>query len=53
VPGPARAAGKLIVDPVKLRAVCRMGGITYGRVTELYDMRRPDGKGSYPPPAGK
>jgi hypothetical protein len=34
-------SGKLIVDPVKLQPVCRLGGVTYGRVTELYDIPRP------------
>lgn len=40
--------GKLVVDPVKLQPVCRLGGFTYGRVTELYDIRRPNKDGSYP-----
>lgn len=40
--------GKLVVDPVKLQPVCRLGGFTYGRVTELYDIRRPDKSGVYP-----
>lgn len=40
--------GKLVVDPVKLQPVCRLGGFTYGRVTELYDIRRPDKNGVYP-----
>lgn len=43
--------GKLVVDPVKLQPVCRLGGFTYGRVTELYDIRRPDKNGVYPPAA--
>lgn len=34
-------SGKVVVDPGKLRAVCRLGGVTYGRVTELYDIPRP------------
>jgi hypothetical protein len=42
--------GKLVVDPVLLRPVCRLGGVTYGRVTELYDIPRPGKDGSYPPP---
>lgn len=33
--------GKLMVDPLKLRAVVRLGGNTYGRVTELFDLPRP------------
>jgi hypothetical protein len=40
--------GKLVVDPVKLAPVCRLGGFTYGRVTELYDIRRPGKDGVYP-----
>jgi hypothetical protein len=43
--------GKLVVDPVKLAPVCRLGGFTYGRVTELYDIRRPGKDGVYPPAA--
>lgn len=42
--------GKLVVDPVKLAPVCRLGGVTYGRVTELYDLQRPNSKGEYPQP---
>ncbi|KDN45571.1 hypothetical protein RSAG8_04895, partial [Rhizoctonia solani AG-8 WAC10335] len=30
-----------MVDPVKLRAVSRMGGITYGRVGEGFEIPRP------------
>eukprot|EP00775_Hariotina_reticulata_P007916 gene7916-8112_t len=40
-------SGKLVVDPVKLQPVCRLGGVTYGRVTELYDIVRPDKHGVY------
>jgi hypothetical protein len=40
--------GKLVVDPVKLQPVCRLGGFTYGRVSELYDIRRPNKDGTYP-----
>lgn len=40
-------SGKLVVDAVKLRPVCRLGGVTYGSVTELYDIPRPDGQGRY------
>lgn len=47
----ASPTGKLVVDPVKLAPVCRLGGFTYGRVTELYDIRRPDKNGVYPQPA--
>jgi hypothetical protein len=41
-------SGKLVVDPLKLQPVCRLGGVTYGRVTELYDIGRPDKHGVYP-----
>ncbi|KAF8072997.1 ywrF [Scenedesmus sp. PABB004] len=44
----ASPSGKVVVDPVKLAPVCRLGGVTYGRVTALYDMPRPDGQGRYP-----
>jgi flavin reductase (DIM6/NTAB) family NADH-FMN oxidoreductase RutF len=40
--------GKLVVDPVRLQPVCRLGGFTYGRVSELYDIGRPDKHGVYP-----
>jgi hypothetical protein len=43
-------SGKLVVDPVKLQPVCRLGGFTYGRVTELYDIGRPDKSGTYNTP---
>lgn len=43
-------SGKVVVDPVALRPVCRLGGNIYGRVTQLYDMPRPDTEGNYPPP---
>ena len=33
--------GKLMVDPIKLQPICRLGGVTYGRVTELFDIPRP------------
>ncbi|KAI8467891.1 MAG: hypothetical protein J3K34DRAFT_428932 [Monoraphidium minutum] len=45
-------SGKLVVDASALRAVCRLGGVTYGRVTELYDIPRPGKDGSYPAPPG-
>lgn len=41
--------GKLVVDPVKLRPVSRLGGLTYGLTTRLFNLARPDGKGRYPP----
>lgn len=41
-------SGKLVVDAAALAPVCRLGGIMYGRVTELYNMPRPDGQGRYP-----
>lgn len=34
-------SGKLVVDPLKLAPISRLGGITYGRLTELYDITRP------------
>jgi len=41
--------GKLVVDPLKLRPVARLGGVSYAELTELYDMGRPDKNGAYPP----
>lgn len=29
------------IDPAKLRAVSRMGGITYGRIGEAFEVPRP------------
>jgi flavin reductase (DIM6/NTAB) family NADH-FMN oxidoreductase RutF len=46
-------SGKLVVDPTKLQPVCRLGGVTYGRVTELYDIPRPDKSGAYPAAAAR
>ncbi|CAI5512566.1 unnamed protein product [Closterium sp. Naga37s-1] len=40
--------GKLIVDPAKLRPMCRLGGNTYGFVSHLFDIARPDKDGRYP-----
>lgn len=34
-------AGKLVVDPIKLRPVSRLGGTTYGTVGQLFDIGRP------------
>ncbi|OAA61049.1 FMN-binding split barrel [Niveomyces insectorum RCEF 264] len=31
-----------IIDPAVLRPICRLGGITYGRVTEGFEIPRPD-----------
>lgn len=41
-------SGKLVVDPVKLQPMCRMGGLTYGKVLELFELPRPSGKGVKP-----
>ncbi len=41
-------SGKLVVDPVKLQAMCRLGGLAYGKVTELFELPRPSGKGVKP-----
>lgn len=39
--------GKLVVDAAALRPVSRLGGVTYGRTSELYDLPRPGGDGRY------
>jgi len=39
--------GKLVVDAARLRPVSRLGGLTYGRTSELYDLPRPGGDGRY------
>jgi len=39
--------GKLVVDAASLRPVSRLGGVTYGRTSELYDLPRPGGDGRY------
>jgi hypothetical protein len=39
--------GKLIVDPVLLAPVSRLGGLTYGKTLELYDLGKPDKNGVY------
>lgn len=39
--------GKLVVDAAALRPVSRLGGVTYGRTSEVYDLPRPDGDGLY------
>ncbi len=43
--------GKLVVDPVKLQPICRLGGTMYGRVTELFDIGRPVSAQSHLGPA--
>lgn len=35
-------SGKLVVDPLKLRPMARMGGNTYARVCGMFDLARPD-----------
>eukprot|EP00897_Mesotaenium_endlicherianum_P010226 jgi/Mesen1/9231/ME000595S08644 len=40
-------SGKVIVDPTKLKAMSRLGGNTYGHVTSLFDIPRPDQNGCY------
>jgi len=34
-------SGHTIIDPTKFRAVSRLGGITYGRVGEGFEIKRP------------
>lgn len=41
-------SGKLVVDPLLLQPVSRLGGVTYGRITELFDIPRPNKDGAYP-----
>lgn len=43
--------GKLVVDPVALRPVSRLGGVTYGLTTHLFNLARPDKSGKYGPAA--
>ncbi|KAL5378484.1 hypothetical protein DPSP01_009066 [Paraphaeosphaeria sporulosa] len=31
----------VLIDPAVLRPICRLGGITYGRVTDLFELPRP------------
>lgn len=40
-------SGKLVVDAAALAPVSRLGGVTYGRTSELYDLPRPGGDGRY------
>lgn len=37
----ASPSGKVVVDPAKLQPIARLGGVTYGRVTEIFDLPRP------------
>ncbi|GAX77471.1 hypothetical protein CEUSTIGMA_g4915.t1 [Chlamydomonas eustigma] len=39
--------GKVVVDPLKVKPVCRFGGVSYGRVSELYEIPRPNRDGSF------
>jgi hypothetical protein len=41
--------GKLVVDPLKLSPVSRLGGSTYGIPNMLFDLPRPAADGSYNP----
>lgn len=41
VSGAQPPAGKLVVDPVALRVIGRMGGVTYTRPTQLFELGRP------------
>ena len=34
--------GKQVVDPTKLRPVARLGGNVYSRLTEMFEIARPD-----------
>jgi hypothetical protein len=42
------ASGKLVIDPTKLRPVFKLGGNVYGRLTELFEISRPDKFGKFP-----
>jgi len=35
-------SGKLVVDIQKLRPISRLGGNTYGRTNDIFDLPRPD-----------
>lgn len=39
---------KLIVDPVKLQPISRLGGNIFGRVSSMFEIPRPDKDGKYP-----
>lgn len=41
-------SGNLMVDPLKLQPMSRLGGITYGATTEVIDLPRPNSQGQYP-----
>ena len=41
VSSPTADGRSLVVDPVKLRPVCRLGGDTYGTLGRLFDLPRP------------
>lgn len=44
----ASPTGKLVVDPIKYAPVARLGGVSYGVCTSLFDIPRPDKEGRYP-----
>jgi len=44
-------SGSLVVDPIRMRPVCRLGGTMYGRVNELYNIGRPNSKQAHVGPA--
>lgn len=35
-------SGKLVVDIQKLKPISRLGGNTYGRTNDIFDLPRPD-----------
>ena len=37
----------MVVDPVKLQPVSRLGGVVYGCVSELFEIGRPNANGTY------
>lgn len=44
----ASPSGKLVVDPLKLAPIARLGGNTYAAMSTLFDIPRPDAQGTYP-----
>ncbi|KAG1674457.1 hypothetical protein FOA52_003062 [Chlamydomonas sp. UWO 241] len=44
----ASPTGKVVVDPTKLRPVCKLGGVTYGRLGGLFEIARPRADGTMP-----
>lgn len=40
--------GKVVVDPIKLRPISRLGGVTYARIAELFELPRPNKDGTMP-----